>query len=105
MTDASQAPGVAAAGPRGGHAGQGPASPVGEPPWAPLYNAVATMIGDGRLEADALVPPPGEAAALWSIPAAAARRAYTALERDGLLARCPDCRQWVVAPMTSCTAP
>lgn len=55
-------------------------------------------------EPDALILPPGEAARLWSIPAEAARRAYTALERDGLLARCPDCSQWVVMPMALCTA-
>lgn len=102
VTAGSQVPGVAAAGPRGGHAGPGPA---GEPAWALLYNTVCTMIGDGRLEADALILPPGDAASLWGIPAEAARRPYTALERDGLLARCPDCRQWVVTPMVSCTAP
>lgn len=85
-------------------AGPAPAS-TGEEPWAPLYNTVATMIADGRLEPDALVLPPADAAALWSIPAAAARRAYTALERDGLLARYPHCLQWVVLPMATCTTP
>lgn len=75
---------------------------AGESAWAPLYNAVCTMIGDGRLEPDALIVQVDEAASLWSISVEAAQRAYTALERDGLLARCPDCRQWVVMPMASC---
>lgn len=103
VTDGSRSAGVAAGSPRGGYAGN--AGTAGEPAWAPLYNAVATMVADGRLGPDALILPVAEAASLWGIPAAAARRAYSALERDGLLARCPDCHQWVVMPMASCVAP
>lgn len=91
--------------PRGWRAGQGPAETAGEQAWAPLYDALCTMIGDGRLDPDALILPPGDAAVLWDMPAEVARRAYTALERDGLLARCPICDQWVVMPMASCAAP
>lgn len=105
MDGSSRSAGVAAGSPRGGHAGPGRAGAAGGPAWAPLYDAVATMIGDGRLEPDALILPPGDATALWSLPVDAAQRVYTALERDGRLARCPACNQWVVMPMTSCVAP
>jgi hypothetical protein len=101
MRDGSQSPGGS---PGRGHAGLDPAGTADESPWAPLYYAVCTMIGDGRLEPDALILPVDEAATLWGIPADAARRAYTALERGGLLGRCPDCHQWVVLPMASCLA-
>ena len=101
MMDGRRSPGVAVGNPRSGHADPGPAGTAGESAWAPLYDAVCTMIGDGRLEPDALILPVSDAASLWAIPAAAVQRAYPALERD-VLARCPDCQQWVVTPMASC---
>jgi hypothetical protein len=73
-------------------------SKADDPTWTRLYNDVSIMIGDGRLEPNMLVSPAGEAASLWSMPAIAAQRAFRALERDGWLARCPDCGQWVVRP-------
>lgn len=104
MRDGSRSSGVAVGSLRGGRAGPDPAGMADDPAWASLYNAVCTMIGDGRLEPDALILPVADAASLWSIPAEGAQRAYTALERDGLLGRCPDCHQWVVLPMASCLA-
>jgi hypothetical protein len=88
--------------PRGGHAGSNPERTTGNPAWTQLYNTVCVMIGDGRLAPDALIQPEQEVAGLWSMSMATVRRAYTALERDGWVARCPDCGRWVVMPMKSC---
>jgi len=100
-----QGPRVAAGIPRRGHAGPGAPDAAYDPALAQLYNDVSTMIADGRLDPDNLLPPPGEAALLWSLPAETGRRAYTALERDGWIARCPHCGQWAVTPLKSCIPP
>ena len=73
-----------------------------DPGWGALYNSVCTGVTDGLLEPDALLLSPAAIAPWWSLTTKAAQKAYTALERDGLLGRCPDCLGWVVLPMKAC---